>query len=77
NNGFAEFVALSNDYSEENFLDAYPQILYQQDVLRIIVLIHKGQYDEALNLLKVKNIRDFGSNNKCFSELAIEYLKSR
>ncbi|MEG0596695.1 MAG: hypothetical protein RR336_06865 [Oscillospiraceae bacterium] len=77
NNGFAEFVAFSNDYSEENFLDAYPQILYQQDVLRIIVLIHKGQYDEALNLLKVKNIRDFGSNNKCFSELAIEYLKSR
>lgn len=77
NDGFTKFVAFSNNFTEKDFLDNYSQISYQQDMIGIIIMIRKGQYDEALKLLEENKINSFIVNNKSFSELAIDYITSR
>ena len=72
---FEELVALSENYREEDFLAGYGSIRYQQEVIEVIVLIHNGEYEKALELCCKKQIGYFGDVDKSFSELAGEYIR--
>lgn len=74
-NSFKNILELSNTYNENDYLKEYPNISYQKEMIYTIVLIHSKEYEKALNFLKNTKISDFVSNNKCFSDLAIEYIR--
>lgn len=77
NKAFEKLMELANTYNEEKFLTDCKNIAYQQDVINIIVLIHNKEYKKALEILKNSKITDFSSNNKYFSELAIDYIQNK
>lgn len=74
NNSFNDLLKLSNDYNESYYLNDYTNISYQKEMIYTIVLIHNKEYEKALNFLNNTKVSDFVSNNKCFSDLAIEYI---
>ncbi len=76
-NTFRDFIEFSHAYKEETFLNDYTNISYQKEVINIIVLIHHNQFEPALEILASKRISDFISNGKCFSDLAIDFIKSK
>lgn len=74
---FKEVVELSENFREADFLAEYGNIRYQQDVIEVIVSIHHGEYEKALDLCRKKQIGYFGDVDKGFSELASEYIQKR
>ena len=70
-------MELSNAYDEDYYLSDYVNISYQKEMIYTIVLIHNKEYEKALNFLNNTKINDFVSNNKSFSDLAIEYINKR
>ena len=72
---FAELVELSESYGEEAFEAECKSIAYQQEVIEVIVLIHSGEYEKALDLCQRKKIGYFGDVDRGFSELAADYLR--
>ena len=77
NHCFKEMIELVNHYTEENYLKDWVNISYQNQMIKTIVLIHNKEYRKALQFLKNTKINDFESNNKCFSDLAIRYIRKR
>lgn len=73
-NSFNDLLELSNVYDEDYYLDYYTNISYQKEMIYTIVLIHNKEYEKALIFLSNTRISNFVSNNKCFSDLAIEYI---
>lgn len=74
NKSFNDLLKLSNIYDEDYYLKYYTNISYQKGMIYTIVLIHNGEYKKALDFLNDTKINNFVSNNKCFSDLAIEYI---
>ena len=77
NSSFHDLLELSNAYDEDYYLSDYVNISYQKEMIYTIVLIHNKEYEKALNFLNNTKINDFVSNNKSFSDLAIEYINKR
>lgn len=73
-NSFKDILNLSNIWNEEYYLNHYTEINYQKEMIYIIVLIHNKEYEKALDYLNSTKISSFVSNNKCFSDLAIEFV---
>lgn len=73
-NSFKEILELSNVYDEDYYLNHYIDISYQKEIIYTIVLIHNKEYKKAFDFLSNTQINNFVSNNKCFSDLAIEYI---
>lgn len=73
---FKNIISLANAYTEDDFFKDYNSISYQSEMIHTIVLIYNEEYETALNFLKNTEIRNFITNNKCFSELAIEYINN-
>lgn len=74
NGSFNDLLELSNIYDEDYYLSYYTNISYQKEMIYTIVLIHNKEYEKALNFLNNTKVSGFVSNNKCFSDLAIEYI---
>lgn len=74
---FKNILDLSDTYSEINYLKDYTNISYQQEIIYTIVLIYSKEYEKALNFLRNTKISSFVSNNKSFSDLAIEYINKQ
>lgn len=74
NKSFNDLLKLSNIYDEDYYLKYYTNISYQKEMIYTIVLIHNEEYKKALDFLNDTKINNFVSNNKCFSDLAIEYI---
>lgn len=73
---FKEILELSNVYNEEYYLKHYTDISYQEEIIYTIVLIYNKEYSKALDYLSNTQINYFVSHNKCFSDLAIEYINN-
>lgn len=73
-NSFKDILDLSNVWNEEYYLDHYTDISYQKEMIYIIVLIHNKEYEKALIFLNSTKISSFASNDKYFSDLAIEFV---
>ncbi len=74
NSSFSDLLELSNIYDEDYYLKNYTNISYQKEMIYTIVLIHNKEYEKALDFLYNTKLNDFVSDNKCFSDLAIEYI---
>ncbi len=74
NSSFNDLLELSNICDEDYYLKNYTNISYQKEMIYTIVLIHNKEYEKALDFLNNTKINNFISNNKCFSDLAIEYI---
>ena len=74
NSSFNDLLELSNICDEDYYLKNYTNISYQKEMIYTIVLIHNKEYEKALDVLNNTKINNFISNNKCFSDLAIEYI---
>ncbi len=74
---FTELAELSETYREKDFLAECAGIRYQREVIEVIVLIHNGEYEKALDLCRTKQIGYFGDVGRNFSDLAAAYLQKR
>lgn len=72
---FEELTALADSYGEEDFLAECHSLVYQHEVIEVIVLLHQGEYEKALALCQEKEIGYFGVGNKDFSQLAVKYIR--
>lgn len=74
---FESFINFTNSYSENDFLNNYKSISYQQEMINVIVLLYNQKQQEALEYLRNTKIDNFIIKNKNFSELAMEYIMNR
>ncbi len=56
-------------------MEARQERYWQSDVMRLILLLHDGNRDEAAAYLEQHSMRDFIVNGKSFGELAEEYCR--
>lgn len=71
---FAKFKEFTQTFGECDFLGNYQNIIWQQEMIHVIVLIHENQDTEALEYLADRKISDFIIGSKSFAQLAVEYL---
>lgn len=74
---FGKFKEFMQNFDESEFLENYQNITWQQEMIKVIVLIHENDFDEALAYLAENEIEDFIVGSKSFTELAVEYIEGR
>ena len=74
---FHKFKEFTETFKENGFLEQYPRITWQQEMIQVIVLIHENKFAEALEYLADRKITDFIISDKNFTELAVEYIKEQ